>query len=180
MTIRTDSYSSTGEIKAFTRHLLAGQTNFNSTTRPTLTDLEKFIDRASGVLNISLAQAGFRPSDFRANSTAKLMGDDWVTNQATKYTELTQRGTGYSEADGSRIGAFNGLYSAAANFINDNRLGIQRIGVAQTYKLSDGLQYTGLDAETMRSDPQDDSLAQPSFVRNQFDVPGMVSNLENE
>jgi hypothetical protein len=53
MAIRGDSYSSTGEVKAFTRHLLNGQSNFNSTTRPTVTELEKFIDRASGVLNLA-------------------------------------------------------------------------------------------------------------------------------
>ena len=180
MALRADSFSSTGEVKAFTRHLLAGQANFNSTTRPTLTDLEHFIDRASGVLNVALSQAGFKSADFRANSTAKLIGDDWVTNQAVKYTELTQRGTGYSEQDGSRIGAFNGLYKAAANFIDQNKLGLQRIGVTQTYKLSDGLQFTGLDAKSMRSDPQDDSLAQPDFVRNQFDVPAMNTDLERE
>lgn len=178
MALRADSYSSTGEVKAFTRHLLAGQTNFNSTTRPTLTDLEKFIDRVSGVLNIALSQAGFRPEDFRANSTAKLMGDDWVTTQAVKYTELTQRGTGYSEQDGSRIGAFNGLYKAAENFIDANKLGITRIGVTQTFKLSDGLQFTALAAPDLRSDPQDSSLQQPAFTRNQFDFP--MADIEDD
>ncbi len=180
MSLRADSYSSTGEVKAFTRHLLAGQSNFNSTTRPTLTDLEHFIDRVSGVLNVSLAQSGFLPTNFRVNSTAKLMGDDWVTTQAVKYTELTQRGTGYSEADGSRIGAFNGLYKAAADFIDANKLGLQRIGVPQTFKLSDGLQFTGLDAKSMRADPQDDTLAQPDFSRNQFDFPTINTDLERE
>lgn len=180
MTIRADSYSSTDEIKAFTRHLLAGQSGFNSTTRPTLTEMEKFIDRVSGVLNVALSQAGFRPSDFRSNSTAKLMGDDWVTTQAVKYTELTQRGTGYSEGDGSRIAGFSGLYKAAADFINDNRLGIQRLGVSQSYSQSQGLQYTGLESQNIRTDPADESLEQPNFRRNQFDVPGVNSVLDLE
>ena len=62
MTLRADSYGSTGEVKAFTRHLLDGQTAFNSTTRPTQADLDKFIDRTSGVLNIALASSGFAPA----------------------------------------------------------------------------------------------------------------------
>jgi len=62
MAIRADSFSSTSEVKAFTRHLLDGQSAFNSTTRPTATELEKFIDRASGVLNVAIARAGFTPS----------------------------------------------------------------------------------------------------------------------
>lgn len=171
MAIRADSYSSTSEVKAFTRHLLDGQTSFNSTTRPSGTELEKFIDRASGVLNVSLAQVGFMPSAVVANSTAKLMCDDWVTNQAAKYVELTQRGTGYSDAEGSRIGAFKGLYKSADEFVGMNKLGMQRLGVTQAYKLSDGLQFTGLDAVVNRTDPTDESLAQPMFTRNQFEFP---------
>ena len=171
MTIRADSYSSTGEVKAFTRHLLDGQTGFNSTTRPNSTELEKFIDRASGVLNISLAQAGFLPSAFIANSTAKLMGDDWVTSRAVEYVELTQRGTGYSDQEGSRTHSFNGLSGSATQFVNDNKLGIQRIGVIQTYKMSDGLQFTGLTDQADRTDPQDTNLEQPFFRRGQFDIP---------
>ena len=46
MTLRLDSYASVAEVTAFTRHLLDGQSAFNSTTRPTVTELEKFIDRA--------------------------------------------------------------------------------------------------------------------------------------
>jgi hypothetical protein len=171
MTLRADSYGTTGEVKAFTRHLLDGQAAFNSTTRPTGTELEKFLDRASGVLNISLWNCGFAPSAIIANSTAKLMCDDWVVMQAVKYVELTQRGTGYSDAEGSRIGAFNGLYKSADNFVSSYKLGLQRDGVSQAYKLSDGLQFTGLDAVSSRSDPSDESLAQPMFVRNQFEFP---------
>src|SRR5512145_2945202 len=106
MAIRADSYSSTSEVKAFTRHLLDGQSAFNSTTRPTGTELEKFIDRASGVLNLALGGGGFAPSSVIANSTAKLACDDWVTSRAAEYVELTQRGTGYSDAEGSRTAAF--------------------------------------------------------------------------
>src|SRR5689334_17751833 len=155
MPIRADSYSSTGEVTAFARHLLDGQSGFNSTTRPSGTELVVFIDRASGVLNMSLAQRGFLPAAVHSNSTAKLMCDDWVTMQSVKYVELTQRGTGYSDQEGSRIGAFNGLYKSADDFVERNKLGLQRIGVTQAFKLSDGLQFTGLDAPANRADPSD-------------------------
>jgi len=170
-TLRADSYSSTGEVVAFARHLLDGQSTFNSTTRPTGNDVITFLNRASGVINGALAQRGFKPTSVIANSTAKLMVDDWVTMQAVKYVELTQRSTGYSDQQGSRIGAFNGLYKSAADFVEQNKLGLQRIGVVQTYKLSDGLQFTGLTSQENRTDPSDDSLAQPFFVRNQFEFP---------
>lgn len=169
MAIRADSYSSTSEVKAFTRHLLDGQNAFNSTTRPTGTDLEKFIDRASGVLNVAISQAGFAPSGVYANSTAKLSCDDWVTNYATRYVELTQRGTGYSEQEGSRTASFN-LQKSANDFVKANSLGFIRLGITQTKKMSDGLSYTGLTAQADRSDPQDSSLEQPFAKRRQWDA----------
>lgn len=169
MAIRSDSYSSTAEVKAYTRHLLNGQTAFNSTTRPSGTELEKFIDRASGVLNVALAQAGFVTANVRANSTAKLACDDFVTVRSAEYVEITQRGTGYSDAEGSRTAYFGRLYKSANEFVSMNTLGFIRLGVTQTNKLSGGLTFTGLDAQSQRSDPDDTSLEQPFATRHQFD-----------
>lgn len=171
MTIRADSYSSTSEVKAFTRHLLDGQSAFNSTTRPTATELERFIDRASGVFNNALSAAGFSPTSFRANTTAKLLGDDFVTIRAAEYVELTQRGQGYNDGEGSRIGAFKGLYAAATDYLAQISLGIQRAGVSKAYELSAGLTFTALETHIDRADPQDTSLEQPFARRNQFDFP---------
>ena len=168
MGIRADTFSSTAEVKAFTRHLLDGQNTFNSTTRPTVSELEKFIDRASGVLNVAIAQSGFTPSSVYANSTAKLACDDWVTTYATRYVELTQRGTGYSEAEGSRTASFN-LNKSANEFVKVNSLGFVSLGITQSRKMSDGLSFTGLTAQADRSDPDDTSLEQPQFVRKQWD-----------
>ena len=169
MAIRSDSYSSTSEIKAFTRHLLDGQSTFNSTTRPTLTDLEKFIDRASGVLNLALSQHGFRPTDIITNSTAKLACDDWVSARAAEYAELTRRGAGYSDAEGSRTDAFSNLAKRATDFIKANSLGFVRLGVTQTYKMGDGIAFTALDAQKNRTDPDNTALEQPFASRRQWD-----------
>lgn len=170
MTIRTDSYSSTSEVKAFTRHLLNGQSAFNSTTRPTATELDKFIDRASGVLNLAIAGAGFAPSAVRGNSTAKLAADDWVTSRAAEYVELTQRGVGFNDDEGSRTSAFRNLTKSAEEFIKLNSLGFVRLGVSQGYKASDGLGFTGLTEQSERTDQSDTSLEQPFASRHQFDT----------
>jgi hypothetical protein len=58
MTLRADSYSSVNEVLAFTRYHLDGQNAFNSTTQPTVTEVEKFVDRASGLLNVALKGEG--------------------------------------------------------------------------------------------------------------------------
>ena len=168
MTIRSDSFSSVSEVVAFTRHLLDGQATFNSTTRPTVTELEKFIDRASGLLNVALSSAGFTPNNVYANSTAKLACDDWVTNKAARYVELTQRGTGYSEAEGGRLPAFE-ILGGADEFVKQNKLGFIQLGVSQSAKLSRGLSFTGLTAQDDRTDKDDTSPEQPVFNRKMFD-----------
>lgn len=174
MAIRADSYSSTAEVKAYTRHLLAGQSAYNSTTTPTGTELEKFIDRASGLINVALRKSGLSDSSLRSNSTAKLACDDWVTNRATAYVELTQRGEGFSGQEGSRHGAFIALLKGADEFVQENYLGWARLGVSVTNKLSDGLQFTGLTAPADRADPSDTSLAQPAFTRGLGNSPDIV------
>lgn len=167
MTIRSDSYSSVDEVTAFVRHLLDGALAFSSATRPTLTEVEKFIDRASGVLNIALYAAGFAPSAIYANAVAKLACDDWVTQKAARFVELTQRGTGYNEDEGSRTAALNP--KDATEFVEMFKLGFVNAGISQTTSLSEGLQYTALTAQADRTDPDDTSLEQPLFVRRSFD-----------
>lgn len=166
MTIRSDSYSSVAEVVSFTRHLLDGAATFNSTTQPTATEVEKFIDRASGVLNTALSVVGL--STPITNSTAKLACDDWVTARGAEYTELTQRGVGYSEGEGSRVSGFRNLYTSATKFASEMRLGFIRMGVSEAHTASEGLQFTGLDAVSQRTDPSDGSLEQPMFSRDLF------------
>lgn len=168
MTIRGDSFSSVDEVKSYTRHLLDGQSTFNSTTRPTLTDVEKFIDRASGVLNVAIAAEGFSPSAIYGNSTAKLACDDWVTQKAVKYTELTQRGTGYNANEGSRTAAFS-MEKSAREFISSMMPGLALLGISQSNQMSEGLAYTGLDAQGQRDDPNNSTREQPFFSRRNFD-----------
>lgn len=169
MTIYT--YSSTDEVRAFTRHLLAGETTFNSTTRPTATELRKFIERASNVLNLALSGEGLAIPI--SQQVAKSACDDWVTQRAAAYVELTQRGVGFADEEGTRVGRFlSGMGSDARAFASENRLGFVRLGVTVDHNLADGLSFTGLDAQADRLDPSDSSLAQPSFSRGLFDYPG--------
>ena len=171
MALRGDSYSSTSEVKAFTRHLLDGETGFNSTTIPTGTELEKFIDRASAMLNVAVRKVGIAPSAIRANSTATLTCDDWVTARAAEYVELTQRGTGYSDEEGSRTSVLSGLHKAADSFAESMAFGWKREGVTVADDGSQGLVFTALDKRSERDDPDSTTLEQPKFRRAQFDNP---------
>lgn len=58
MAIGANSYGSVAEVAALTARYLSGGT-YTTTTRPTLAQVEKFIDNASATLNVMLANVGF-------------------------------------------------------------------------------------------------------------------------
>ena len=163
------NYSSEAEVTAFTRHLLDGAVAFNSTTRPTSTEVGTFLTRVCGVLDVALAAAGLAVPITQ--TTAKLACDDWVTAHTAEYIELTQRGVGYSDGEGTRTAAFRNLQKSAMDFAKENRAGFINLGVTTISgsALSDGLSFTGLDAVSDRADPDDAALAQPKFTRSLFD-----------
>jgi len=171
MTIRADSYSSAEEVTAVTRHLLDGAESFNSGTRPTLAELEKFIDRSSGVLNMALLGAGFTPAAVIANSTAKLAGDEWVTVHAAQWAEVTQRGAGWSDEQNQRLGQ-QAMMKDAAEYVAMIKPGLKEAGITTGKPSYEGLTFTGLTAQEDRADPDNSSLEQPSFTREQWDNNG--------
>lgn len=174
MALEADSYSNVTSVVTMTRNILGGQTTFNSTTRPTLTEVEGFIDEASDVLNIALRSAGFTPSAVRANSTAKKVCDSWVRLQTVTYVEMTKPYVGFDgNTERPNMARFLKELPGSAVSLTQSplMLGFKREGVAVADPAHQGLRFTGLDAQSERPDPENDSLAQPMFKRNLFDAP---------
>ena len=169
MAIRADSYSSVDDVTALTRHLLDGDDAFGNDTRPTLLDVESFIDEASGTLNMAFRNAGFDPANIRANSTVKLPADSWVRGMAATVVELTQRGAGWEDTENTRTGFIAGLYGDAMELVDRMALGIKREGIAVSDPVGQGLVYTAFDKESERADPDSTTLEQPKFTRGRFD-----------
>lgn len=169
MAIRSDSFGSVAGVTGYVRHLLDGKPSFDAYTRPTLTEIEGFIDRVSAILNNLILGAGFLPSTIYGNAVAKLACDDFVIIRAALYTELTQRGTGFSAEEGSRTDAFASIYKDAQEFIEMLVPGWLNTGLTPTVSMSEGLSYTGLDAQTIRDDPTNTTREQPLMSRRMFD-----------
>ena len=169
MAIRGDSYGSLSEVAAITRHLLRGQSTYNSTTTPSQTEVETFIDRASSALNVAIRVRGLTTPI--SNSTSKLDCDNWVVGKSAEFVELVLRGAGSREQTGtSRFQFMSGLSEDANEFVSLNSLGWIRLGVAESNRMSDGLVFTGETAQADRLDPKDTSLEQPAFKRDLFDA----------
>ncbi len=170
MAIRGDSYGSVGEVEPFVQYMLDKQSSFNSTTKPTLTQVEVMIDRASGVLNAALSGGGFTVpfNSTNANSTAVLSCDNWVVFESAAMVEATKIGPGLGDLEGSRVEMFKRMNVRAVEFVESFSLGWKYLGAAVGVQASDGLQYTGLKARDQRADPDDATLEQPSFRRHKF------------
>ena len=176
MAIRADSYGSSDEVIAYTRHLLSGEADFGPGTVPTKTEVESFIDRASGILNTVIAGEGFTPSAVAANSTAKLPLDDWVTHRAARMVELTQPGAGWDVGEGSRLEGFDSMLEDATEYISALIKGWKELGISVTQASHVGLTFTALKPHDDRADPDDTSLEQPLIRRHKFDNPPKDEN----
>ncbi len=165
MTLAANSYGTVAEVEALTRVYMAGELGFNASTHPTLTEVEKFIDRCSGVLNLALASAGFTVPVTQVD--AALACDNWVVTMAARYVETSQPYAGIE--DNPRGGLLSDLDDEAKAFVQMNQAGFGALGVAQAAADSNGVIFTGMTAQRDRTDPLDSSLEQPKFSRGMFD-----------
>lgn len=161
MTIGANSYGSVAEVVALTRVYLGGQSSFTTETRPTLTEVEKFIDRASGVLNLALANQGFTTPVSQAD--AKLACDQWVVEKAVAMV------TAYAEQPAEAALWLGSLHRSAVEFVDSNETGFKTLGVGVTDSSSAAVAFTGETAQADRADPDNTAIEQPSFSRKQFD-----------
>jgi hypothetical protein len=167
MALNANSYGSVAEVTALTRLYLQGQSAFNSTTRPTLTEVEAFIDKASGVLNLALASKGVGVPVTQTDARFACAG--WVVSLAAAWVELSQPTAAGGDEENPRALLIARLGERAAEFVAGNAAGFAHLGASQSAAGSNALIFTGAAAQTDRADPGDTSLEQPKFTRGQFD-----------
>lgn len=138
MAIGANSYGSVAEVAALTgRYTNAG--SYDGTTRPTLTQVEKFIDRVSGMLNLLLAEAGFAIPVTQAD--AKLVCDEFVVEQAVQLCHGAN-GAGPFAPGSERLRArtaFQIISGEASEFVSEHAVGFEFLGATRSRNLTYGL-----------------------------------------
>jgi len=167
MAIDDNSYSNIADIVAVTRHLLDGGVSYTPNTKPTLIEVEAFIDDVSSDLNDAIASHGFTVPISTAGP--KRSCDLWVRSKVAALVELTQRGTGFDGEEDSRYGSLWNLFDEAYEWVAKRADGWKAQGVTTTEDSSDSLAYTGLYNHDQRTDPDSTTIEQPMFRRRQFD-----------
>jgi hypothetical protein len=167
MAVDEHSYGSIDEVAALTRVYLGGESTYNSTTRPTLDEVEAMVDRASGVLNVALANAGFGIPVAQAD--AKKACAEWVVGKVATLIELAQPAQPRDGRPNRRASAFNALHAEAADWVAEYAVGFANLGVSRTQPEGQAISFTGETAQSDRPDGSNSGLEQPKFTRGQFD-----------
>jgi len=170
MAISANSYSSVDAVLAMTRHMLdGGAPTFDEATRPTLSEVESFIDEVSADLNDAIASCGFTVPITATGP--KLSCDLWVRARASAMVELTQRSAGFDGSEESRYASlWNLLNEDPFEWVKQRCQAWADQGVTQTDVVSGSLTYTALSSYANRSDPNNTTREQPMFRRRMFNV----------
>lgn len=146
MAIGSNSYGSVLEVAALTPwYATATGSTYDASTKPTLTQVEKFIDRVSGILNVLLAEAGFAIPVSQAD--AKLALDEFVVAQAVELCHAANGAGPYAPgSEEMRAGTpFRRIMKEAAEFIDDHAIGLEQLGATRTRHMTDGLECRTTD-----------------------------------
>lgn len=121
MPISARSYGSVAGVASLTKHATTGGT-FDGTTKPTLTDVEAFIDQRSALLNSKLTAAGHTVPIANADAVQALAF--FVNNGAAADVEKAQRSGGYGDGtDDTRESMFLREWEKHEAFIASGALG---------------------------------------------------------
>lgn len=142
MALGANSYGTVAEVQALAPQYTT-EGVFTGFSRPTLTQVEKFLDRVSAVVNLLLAEQGFSIPITQADCVLVL--DEFVVQQSVDLVDAVNRsGRFFSE----KVGARNRgelIREDAESFIEDHSLGFELLGADRDYSLTHGLDYTAQD-----------------------------------
>lgn len=145
MGIGANSYGSTAEVAALVgRYTSSG--SFSSSTHPTTTQVEKFIDRVSAICNALLAEAGFDiPVD---EADPKLVLDHFVVDHVHLLCHAANGAGPYapgSEALRRVSSPFQIIWNEAANFFAEHAQGLEQLGASRSRHMTYGLKARTVD-----------------------------------
>ena len=138
MPIDSHSYSSVAAVAALAP-LYTDAGVFTATTRPTLTQVERFIDQVSGAVNVLLAAQGFEIPITQADAKAAI--DGFVALEAVSYVEYANS-AGPWVVDSQQMRASSPARIVLRDveaFIASQALGFEALGATRTRTLTAGL-----------------------------------------
>lgn len=161
MTISADSYGSVTGVADLVPRYATETGTFDTATRPTLSQVETYIDEVSAIVNVILAGEGFTTPV--TESTVVMMLDLFVNQEVASIAEGVNGSGRFGPRDKTGTGAnrFSLILKDFNTFIKDTAVGIERMGAARSYSLIDGVGYRDKDINGQS--------VVPMFQREDFD-----------
>jgi hypothetical protein len=147
MSLAANSYGSTADVAALVPKWANKATppDFDTTTRPTLAQVENQVNQLSALVNALLAEAGFAIPVTQAD--AKLALAYFVEEEAAAIVDGIN-GSGRfgpsSKAMGAK-GRFALLVADVQAFIEMNKAGFERLGAVRAFAATAGLAFRATD-----------------------------------
>lgn len=139
MAIGTNSYGTIAGVASLTpRYLDKDSNTFDGDTRPTLIQVESFIDQVSGMLNSYLSQEGF--SIPVSQEDVKLALDLFVNQEVASIVEGVNGHGRFGPSQRSPGGIrFSAVMKDAKEFIESQAEGFEILGASRSKSLFDGI-----------------------------------------
>jgi len=160
MAIHANSYGSAAEVAALSQMWTASGV-FSTTTRPTLAQVESFIDQISGIMNIALSKQGF---SIPITQEDAVMAIKSITNQLVSDLVQAANSSGRFFTDRALAAGISPLMMIRreiSDWVLDQATGLVNLGVPQVGSTS--TDYIGF----RDTDDGGDSI-QPIFQRKGF------------
>lgn len=156
MTVGANSYGSALGVAAFVPRYASGSgdsATFTTSTKPTLTQVEGWIDSVSGLCNAMLAEAGFTipVTDSDVVGSLALFVNEEVASLAEGVNGSGRFGP-TSKVLGKR-GRFALMLDDVKLFIEANKAGFERLGAARSYSATAGLAFRDTDERGNATSP---------------------------
>lgn len=146
-------------VEAYCRHLTSDG-RFDTTSHPTLGQVERFLTQTYYQLQAILAEQGYNPTQTDTQVVGYLENLNAVG--AVGKVELTQPVTGTGEPN-ERFKEFRAAWRDGTAFIGSDAF--EALGGARTERVSAGVVLTGTSRSRKRTVAADSDLVQPRFPR---------------
>lgn len=160
MSINTNSYGHPNDIAAMVPRWANSSKLFDASTRPTLGEVETWVNQVSGVLNVILAQFGFSIPVTQADALEML--ELFVNQEVAAITEGVN-GSGRFGPTSKQVGKqgrFAIITGDVRDFVESVATGLERLGVTRTHSFASGIGYRGTD--------ENGDTVEPLFQRAAF------------
>jgi hypothetical protein len=142
MSLSDNAYGSVAGVAALVPRIAAGD-DFVSARQPTREQVEEFINEVSGVLNVQLAQAGFKIPITQPDAKAAL--DMFVNQEVAAICEGINGAGRFGPTRWQSGSRYALVLKDVQAFIADYATGFKRLGAARTDDLASGVSFRNMD-----------------------------------